>query len=356
MKKNLKKILIFAATIATVSQIACTKSPVETPTAANYKPILENIGKDVIVATYAEMHVQTTALQEALHVLKTTPNAANLLAAQQAWRNARRPWEESESFLFGPVEQQGIDPSIDSWPVNQTDLDAVLSDNATLNKTYIDGLAGTLKGFHTIEYLLFGNNSSKQVGDFTTRQFEYLSACGESLNSATEQLYFAWKPEKQNFVAKLIDAGDANNNTYFSQKAALQEIVNGMIQIADEVANGKINEPYSQLNLTLEESRFSANSKQDFADNIRSVKNLYLGVYKNTAGAGLSKLITEKNSALNTKTIAQINEAIAAIEAIEGTFSSAVFNAKPSVENAQQKVRALQQTLESEVAPIINNL
>jgi putative iron-regulated protein len=52
----------------------------------------------------------------------------------------------------------------------------------------------------------------------------------------------------------------------------------------------------------------------------------------------------------------QLDEAIKAIEAIEGTFTTAIFTAKPSVLTAQTKVRTLQQTLESEVLPIISNL
>jgi uncharacterized iron-regulated protein len=94
------------------------------------------------------------------------PTEANLANVRQAWREARVPWEKSEGFLFGPVDQQGIDPSIDSWPVNETDLDAVLESGQTLTKSYIDGLDGTLKGFHTIEYLLFGTSSNKQLNEF----------------------------------------------------------------------------------------------------------------------------------------------------------------------------------------------
>ena len=71
---------------------------------------------------------------------------------------------------------------------------------------------------------------------------------------------------------------------------------------------------------------------------------------------GISHIIHEKNATLDTNVRQQIDEAIAAILAIQGTFTSAIFNAPQSVQEAQTKVRDLQQTLEGEVLPIITSL
>ncbi len=349
----MNKLFTISAISALLLLSSCSKDP--SSTISDYQHELNNIASDVILPTYADLYEKTQALVNTLTILESTPNTANLEAAKQAWRDARTPWEQSEAFLFGPVDQKGLDPSIDSWPVNATDLDAVLSSQQTLTKAYIDGLDGTLKGFHTIEYLLFGNDGNKQVADFTPRQFEYLRACAQSLNGATESLYFSWKPDHDNFIANILNAGKSGS-IYPSQKSALQEIINGLVAIADEVANGKINDPYSQQNLTLEESRFSANSKKDFADNIRSIKNAYIGQYRNSSGLGISTIISAKNPTLDIKVRQQTDDAIFAIEAIQGTFTSAIFNAPQSVETAREKVRTLQQTLESEVLPIISNL
>lgn len=350
----MKKYSLVLVTIFALFSTSCVK---ETPQTTDYSAILENIGNNVILATYAELDAKTQDLVTALAALEATPSQTLLDQARQAWRDARVPWEQSEGFLFGPVDQQGIDPSIDSWPVNQPDLEAVLASPNALTKSYIDGLDGTLKGFHTIEYLVFGINGNKAFNAFSPREFEYLRACAQSLAGATQQLYHAWKPEQNNFIANVIKAGQSGYTAvYPSQKAALEEIVNGMVVIADEVANGKINDPYSQQNSNLEESRFSSNSKRDFADNIISIKNAYIGVYKNIGGAGISELITAKNATLDAHLKQELEEAISAIDNIEGTFTYAIFNAQASIENAQEKVRNLQQTLQSEILPIISNL
>ena len=350
----MKKYLLFS--FAVLSIFACNPEPSDPIDKTDYTDVLNNLTEQVIIPTYDDLYQKTNSLVNTLNTLQSNPSSANLDAARQAWRDARIPWEQSEGFLYGPVETLGIDPSIDSWPVNQEDLDAVLASSDVLTKSYLDAQVCTIKGFHTLEYLLFGANANKQIGDFSARQFEYLSAAGQSLQGACQTLRDNWTGGVTNFGHTFQTAGNSGNVAYPSQKSALQEIVNGCITIADEVANGKIYAPFSEEDLRLEESRFSANSKADFADNIRSIKNIYTGLYANASGKGLSSVISEKNATLDSKVRQEIEDAIAAINAIEGTFTSAIFNAKASVTNAQNKVHNLQVTLQSEVYPVIDGL
>ncbi|MEO6039196.1 MAG: imelysin family protein [Saprospiraceae bacterium] len=333
---------------------ACGKDD-PTPTTTDYSANLSNIALHVITATYLDLNLRSAELVTSLSNLGQSPNAINLEAARQAWRTTRVPWEQSEGFLYGPVDVQGIDPSLDSWPVNQSDLDNVLASPAVLTDNYVRGLDPTLRGFHTIEYLLFGTDASKEVSDFSPRQFEYLLACGQVLQDDATRLYDGWAVNSDNFAKNFLQAGLAGS-IYPSQKAALQETVNGMVAICDEVANGKINDPFSQQNLTLEESRFSNNSKADFADNIRSIQNCYLGRYGGTDGPGITDVVISKNANLDIKVRQEIEAAISAIENIPGTFTTAISQAPASVQNAQDKVRTLLDTLLGEVVPLISNL
>ncbi|MCB9272835.1 MAG: imelysin [Lewinellaceae bacterium] len=334
---------------------ACEKDdPVDVQ--QDFSAIITNIGNDVILNTYEGLADKAALLQAATEALEATPSMATLEAARQAWAAARAPWEQSEGFLFGPVDQEGLDPSIDSWPVNVTDLNNVLSSSNSLTVEFLKAQEGTLKGFHTIEFLLWGENGDKQVGAFTAREFEYMAACAGALAADAAELSHLWDPTGGNFIENVVKAGEGSP-VYVSQKAALEEITSALIIIADEVGNGKINDPFSQEDLTLEESRFSANSKADFSNNIRSIRNVYTGYYGgNGDGNGISVIINEKDAALDTQVLAEIDAAILAIESIPGTFSDAVFNAKTDVSAAQQAVRALQETLESKVLPLISGL
>lgn len=316
------------------------------------RPVLEDVGTKVIVGTYEDLAVKAVALSGAVAKFNSDPSSANLDLAKQAWKDARRPWEQSEGFLFGPVDTKGIDPSIDSWPVNKADLDAVLAGSATLNRDYVDKLEGTLKGFHTIEYLLFGQGNKKAAADFTVREKEYLLAVTASFRAATEELKKSWSPSGENFLSKFKDAGQASN-LYQTQRAALQELVNGLVGICDEVANGKIADPFSQQDRSLEESQFSDNSINDFQDNIRSVQNVYLGAYGAQTGKGLSEFVASRNPTLDQRVKQEIDAAIQAIGEMTPSFGDAIFNNKGKVQAAQSAIQKVKSTLEADVLPLV---
>lgn len=352
MTTQLKYLLCFGIFFSIFS---CSDEPVNPQ--SNYSEILKTETNQVIILTYYDLNEKAGLLSVRCDEFSSNKTQAHLDLMRQLWRDARKPWEQSEGFLFGPVDIQGIDPSIDSWPVNVIDLDAVLASSDPLTKEYLDGLEGTLKGFHTLEYLLFGIDGNKSVQEFTDRQIEYLKACAQSLKGETNKLHTAWISGPNPYGTILKTAGEASNQVYLSQKSALQELLDGIITIADEVGNGKINDPFVTNNITLEESRFSANSKQDFADNIRSIQNIYFGSTDGNYNLNsLSSLIKTKDAALDSKIINQIQEAITAIINIPGTFTEAISGNRAAVQNAQDQVRQLQLILESELKPLFDKL
>lgn len=345
---------VFLGAFLALGLASCSDSTTEpTEDGQDYSSVLHDISYNVILATYVDLDTRAADLVTAVDGLKAVPGDAALESARSAWRAARRPWEQSEAFLFGPVDTKGIDPGIDSWPVNRVDLDAVLTSDAVLTKDYVDGLEGTLKGFHTIEYLLFGTDKNMSAADLTPRSLEYLTAVVRSFKGSTAQLRTSWEAEGENFVSQLAGAG-SGGSVYVSQKDALQEVVDGMIAIADEVANGKINDPYSQKDRTLEESQFSDNSIADFQDNIRSIENIYRGAYSlGVNGKGIGSIVAEQQPDLDSRVTAQITGAIDAIGAMQPSFGEAIFSNTQKVEAAQAAVRELQHTLESEVLPLV---
>ena len=78
--------------------------------------MLNDFANIVVLATYTELDNKAGDLLAAVKALKADPSQGNLEKAQQAWKATRKPWEQSESFLFGPVDTQGFDPALDSWP------------------------------------------------------------------------------------------------------------------------------------------------------------------------------------------------------------------------------------------------
>ncbi|MDC8002237.1 imelysin family protein [Aequorivita todarodis] len=322
-----------------------------------YKEVLTNLSLRVITETYNQLYTNSLALEQAANAMAVGDEAA-LETAKSKWQDTRAPWEESEGFLYGPVDTEGIDPAIDSWPVDVNAINNVLNSGNPITQSLLES-NNEARGFHTLEYFFWGLDGDKTATDLTAREIEYIKAAASDLRSKTEQLYFGWLPSQGNFASNFINAGESGS-VYTSKINALSEIAEGIEIIADEVANGKIEEPLNGNNggprPEAEESRFSNNSKLDFANNIRSIEHIYHGDFNGVQGKGLTDIVSAKNPNLDTEIKTAISEAIVAIEAIPGTFTQAIFDNRAEVEFAQGKVLALLNKLQSQLVPLISNL
>lgn len=357
--KNRIFAIVFMVLSATAF-VGCSNNTTEQvdPNATLYTQVLTNTSVDVIAKTYKSMNDNAIILAAAVANL-SIGDEAELTAVKNAWMATRAPWEKSEGFLYGPVDTEGIDPAIDSWPVNVNDINNILSSSGAITSNLLEN-NNEARGFHTIEYFVWGLNGNKAASALTAREIEYLSAAAQNLQSKTQQLYNGWNSAQGNYASNFITAGQSGNLLYTSQKAALTELVDGIITIADEVANGKIETPLNgnggSAMPEAEESRFSNNSKLDFANNIRSIQNIYLGDYNGVDGKGLTDVVVLSNTTLDATIKAKITAAIDAIEAIPGTFTSGIVNNRTEVQNAQTKVAELKLLLESSLKPLVTNL
>jgi uncharacterized iron-regulated protein len=134
----------------------------------DYTKILEVYADTVVVPTYKDLKDQAWALYNAINALRQDPtNQSKLNAACEAWRLARIPWEQSEAILFGPASEDmlGLDPSMDSWPLSQEDIAGILQNK---NLKTVDQFIGAIssedvRGFHTLELLLFKDGKNRTV-------------------------------------------------------------------------------------------------------------------------------------------------------------------------------------------------
>ena len=312
---------------------------------------LNDFANTVVLATYTDLDNKAGELLSAVQALGAATNQAHLELAQGAWKATRKPWEQSEAFLFGPVDTQGLDPALDSWPVNRVDLDGVLTSEQALTEASIDALEDTLKGFHTIEYLLFRDGDQRKAEDITPRELEYLVATTENLKSKTAQLRNAWDASGENYAAEVANAGDSST-IYKSQKDAMQEMVNGMIVIADEVANGKISDPFNERDTTLVESQFSFNSITDFQDNIRGIQNVYVGKFA-ADGQGLNEFVNSQDAELDARFQTEVQTAIDTIGAIPDPFRDSITAQRAAVQAAIDAVSTVQGTLENNILKLV---
>lgn len=291
---------------------------------------------NTVIQTYADMASEAVKLNEAVDKLAAEPTDANAAVAAQAWKNTRAPWEQAEAWLFGPAAFTNLDPKLDSWPLDQTQLDIVIASvndgKLEVDAAYVrDYLGAALRGFHAVEYLLFRDGQPRKAEDFTKGELAYLKAATTVLTEDAITLEAWWagmdalsapkaaileaaeieagKP----FGAEFIGAGKAGSR-YSSQEEALEELLQGCIDIADELAAAKIAEPAKANDPQLCESWYSWTSLDDCQNNVLSIEYAYLG--KNKGDASVSALVAAKDKAADAAVkvaIAKAKQNVAAI-------------------------------------------
>lgn len=137
---------------------------------ATLDPIVTQYVDAVVLPTYKELAEKNAALDTAVRAFKASPSNANFSACSLAWLDARAPWEQSEAFLFGPVDELGLDPNMDSWPLDQSQIVQILKSQDFTNLNWKEGesdekieSAQSLRGFHTLEYLIFKDGKARTV-------------------------------------------------------------------------------------------------------------------------------------------------------------------------------------------------
>ncbi|MDR2414687.1 MAG: hypothetical protein LBD64_06850 [Odoribacteraceae bacterium] len=332
----------------------------EDQNAALYGNILEQYVNTTIIPTYQSLATAALEMRAANEALKSAPTDANMRAASNAWMNARVWWELSEAFLFGPVGENAldIDGHIDSWPLELEDIQRELANGAGLTGRQAWQKDAEVIGFHVTEYLLYRDGQSRPVADLTTAELNYLTAATDALVWDCVLAYVAWVGEENvttemqavfrenpDVVAHLEDNSHYKNfarklttaEGYSSWADALGEIAVGAAEIAGEVGATKIEAPYAAGNVLEVESWYSWHSIDDYCNNIKSIKNAYLGgVNDNTRQAvTLSSFVQQADAALDSRVKAKIEDCLTKIAAI-GTGGKSFYEVVRDRVNSQQ--------------------
>lgn len=339
--------------------------------------VLGNYVNAVVVPTYRNLADAAILLAEDCSNLSTQ---AQVDKACRDWKAARQYWELSEAFLFGAAADYNIDPHIDSWPLDLTQLSQVLK-AGNIEDRIDAGTAGYgLLGFHAIEYVIFqegstgtASNRNRQLSTITEAEKVFAAAVSQDMMAQCVRLEAAWaglenvSAEKQQILAEaeleptmnygenLTTAGLPGNAKYKTLLAAFEEILVGASDIANEVGNTKIADPMASGMWSDVESPHSWNSVPDFIDNLRSVRNAYYCSLDGSLSAkSVSAYVATVSKEADEKVKTCIAQAIKAAEAMPTPFRNYI-NLKSgaeydrimaAVEACNNLVEALDEALE----------
>lgn len=317
-----------------------------------FAKIAQQYVDNTVIATYGNLAESADRLVADLNALRADKTDANVQEACKSFLEARAWWEKSEAFLFGPAGDFGIDPHIDTWPLDIDGLTSEMNNSAHIAAMSAeDGdiwagshLGPELLGFHGIEYIIFADGQPRAAASIPDNQIIYACAVAGDLRNCCYQLHVSWAGEENvpahqaekinelewnctvsgtglSYRANMLNAGKGGS-IYRSMTDAMQAIADGCASIADEVGTQKIGKPHTGEDSNYIESPYSHKSIVDFYDNVTSIENAYMGGIEgrqNTA-ASLHAYLEKANPELDARCVKAIENAHKAINSMAAPF------------------------------------
>ncbi|HVY75163.1 MAG TPA: imelysin family protein [Puia sp.] len=348
----MKKLIPFiAATGIMIS--ACHKASDPNNDQTNFttleNQVITDFTNNVALGQYSALTNAAVSLNASVTMLTTAGQTtdANLAASRTAWKNIRGTWEQCEGFLFGPVEDNDYDPNTDTWPTDYNQMDSLLASSNTLGTDDVKSLPQSLRGYHPLEYMLFGKGGSRVAADINDREKKYMnSLAADILYNNVQPLYNDWST---NYKNEVLTAG--MGSTQFPTKQELfLAIVSGMSDICSEVGESKMFEPFIARDSSITESPYSGNTLDDFRDNIIGLQNVYLGLNN---GKGIKDLVAAKNKDLDNQIQSKIQAAISSFGNITERYEQAIYDQRTQVQQTMDQLSQLKDLLDGELHDFI---
>ena len=346
---------------------------------AEYDAIINQYVDNVVMPTYSDLKEKNSDLYLSVVDFGNAPSDAKFQAICDAWLAAREPWEQSEAFLFGPVADFGLDPNMDSWPLDQEAIVNTLKSQQWNDMTWSGdydeddeaiAAAQNVRGFHTLEFLAFRDGKARTLTDQAasdnaadyvynetnaTAWAQYMRNTAQLLVDDVTLLCNEWEDSYANEFKK------HNGGDFTSGLSCIEQLIDGCIDIAGEVGGAKIGEPYDLYMsgkkteaLYAVESWYSWHSRDDYTNNIYSIRNAYYGsrdgsIHNNS----LSKLVAKYDQELDQKVKQAIDRAAKNIQAIPQPFRNNINSTE--AQNAMEACAELAEVLENNLKPFLQN-
>ena len=337
--------LALALTLSVAPVVAYAQAPSEDAVLANYA--------DLALAGYEDALTTAKALDAAVDALIAAPSEATLLAAREAWKASRLPYQQTEAFRFGNPIVDEWEGRVNAWPLDEGLIDYVdagygtESDSNTLYvanvianpKLTIDGVevdateitpallqdnlqeaagieANVATGYHAIEFLLWGQDlngtgpgaGNRPFTDYSTaehadRRAAYLKAATTLLVTDLEEMVGNWTADG-------------------AARAALPELgISAILTGMGSLSFGELAGERMKLGLMLhdpeeEHDCFSDNTHISHLYDAIGIHNVYSGRYERIDGSvvegpAISDLIAAKDGALDTEISGLLDDTIA---------------------------------------------
>ncbi|WP_290999006.1 imelysin family protein [Ferrovibrio sp.] len=317
-----------------------------------------NTYSDIAQAMYGDALRSARHLLRKVETLTAKPSEQNLIAARDAWIAARVPYQQTEVYRFGNPIVDEWEGRVNAWPLDEGLIDYVDSekygessdanpwyganiiantkleiggrkvDTSRITWRTLRGLqevggveANVATGYHAVEFLLWGqdlNGTGPGAGNRPWTDYAKGAACTNGncdrraayLLVATQLLVddLAW------MAGQWGPQGEARKHLLADPNAGIATMVTGL----GSLAYGELAGERMKLGLLLhdpeeEHDCFSDNTHNSHYYNVVGMQAIYLGRYGKISGPGLTALVAEKASALDSEMRGKLDASLAAM-------------------------------------------
>lgn len=350
------KVLLFTATSLLIMG-SCKKTETDT------KPkdfgelktrVIYNFAEEVALPAYSDLNNSILKLKSAAENYYISGLESDFVIVKAAWKKSRAIWELTESYHFGPVNNGKYNTRMETWAAKAADFDALLAGSNPLDMEDVEKLSENFRGFHAMEYLMYGVSGNKTSMELNFRERKYLFNLAKDLQNNSVALFNEWAAGSKNYGSEIIFAG--NGGTTFKKKQDLfTAMVGGMNALCVRLLTDNLGAPYYAVDSTIVESPYANLSIEDIKNNLSSLKSVYTGRYNGSTGYGIKDIVKDKKGSLDTKLTERMNALDSAIVAIKMPLDSAIYFKKIEVKTAIDAVDSLRSTISTELIPFVKD-
>lgn len=335
------KSLSFYLVVILLALQACDSS--DGPKTDNYDraSLVTNLSDNIIVPRYAALNTSVNQLKTDIDAFIANPTLTTHGTALATFNQTYKNWQACSTFEFGPASTQTLRGSINTYPIDVTQINNnINSQNYNLETaSNIDA-----KGLPALDYLLAGvGNDAQGVVDFyktadSTKRKTYLNDIITNVQTKVNTVNTAWTTYQTEF--KALTGTDAGS--------ALGMLVNAInFDYEKYIRDGKIGIPAGVRSLGTPqpnscEALYTQQSLALATEAITKLQELYNG----GTGIGLDDYLNylnaqHNNEPLNTKILNQFSAIKTALNNLNAPLSAEVTNNTQQVKAAYQEMQKM---------------
>ena len=351
------------------------------PTGFDEAALIDGLVNQVFIPANDSFEQSSVSLATAVETYCNDINEGNdaatsLANAKQAWRDNMANWQQLEVMQVGPLlsNDNNLRNTIYSWPTTSecaVDQDVGLYE-ASLNggEEYdITRRTNSRRGLDAAEYLLFNDNlnhscpndslapagwNARPVQEKQLARCQFAVAVTSHIASSATALKQSWTGE-QGFATELTTAGESESQ-FDSAHGAVNHITDAMFYVDSITKDLKLAAPIGLATNSCGsaactddvESLFADNAIDNVKNNLIALQSLFLGAPLGTDAVGFDDyLIAEEHAELANTMATDIQAAIDAAEAFEGSMLDAVNNNPERIQDLHSAVKTVTDNLKS---------